>query len=121
MLNFKNKGLMALSLCGSLVLGTPALAQTVDEKNAAAAPTLKTEPGNTRADGQPTEAASPQLGQSTKAQAEHSAEATAHKTVNDPNNQLGTSLQGRTRPVAGAGTGSQNNTASTNTPEESAQ
>lgn len=31
------------------------------------------------------------------AQAEHSAEATAHKSLNDPNNQLGTSLQGRTR------------------------
>src|SRR4051812_36399957 len=30
-------------------------------------------------------------------QAKHSAEATAHKTLNDPNNQLGTSLQGRTR------------------------
>ena len=120
MLNFKNKVLMALSLCGSLVLSTPALAQTVGEKNVAAGLTLQTEPGNTRADEQPTEAAPPQLGHSTKAQAEHSAEATAHKTVNDPNNQLGTSLQGRTRPVAGAGVGSQNDTA-TSTPEAGAQ
>jgi hypothetical protein len=31
------------------------------------------------------------------AQAEHSSAATAHKTLNDPNNQLGTSLSGRTR------------------------
>ena len=31
------------------------------------------------------------------AQAEHSAAATAHKTLADPNNQLGTSLSGRTR------------------------
>jgi hypothetical protein len=33
----------------------------------------------------------------TTEQAKHSAEATAHKTIIDPNNQLGTSLQGRTR------------------------
>lgn len=31
------------------------------------------------------------------AEAKHSAEATAHKTLHDPNNQLGNSLQGRTR------------------------
>src|SRR3569833_1865611 len=31
------------------------------------------------------------------AQAEHSSAATAHKTLSDPNNQLGTSLSGRTR------------------------
>jgi hypothetical protein len=121
MLNFKNKVLTALSLCGSLVLSTPAPAQTVDEKNTAAGLTLQNEPGNTPAGEQPAEAASPQLGHGTKAQAEHSAEATAHKTVNDPNNQLGTSLQGRTRPVADAGAGSQNNTALTSTPEAGAQ
>ena len=40
-------------------------------------------------------------------------EATAHKTVDDPDNQLGTSSQGRTRPAASAGVGSQNDTAST--------
>jgi hypothetical protein len=34
---------------------------------------------------------------SATAQAEHSAEATAHKTLHDPNNQLGTTLSGRTR------------------------
>ena len=113
------KVLMALSVCGGFVLGTSALAQTVDEKDATANPTSLTEPSSGRE--QPTEAASPDLGQGTKAQAEHSAEATAHKSVNDPNNQLGTSLQGRTRPADGTGVGSQNDTASTSNPEARAQ
>ena len=112
MLKFHNKVLMALSLCGALVLGNSAFAQIADEKDAG--PKLVTEDGN--ASEQPAQTASPQLGQGTKAQAEHSAEATAHKTIADPNNQQGTSLQGRTRPVAG----SQNDTASTS-PETGAQ
>ncbi len=116
MLSLKNKVLMALSLCGGFVLSTSALAQTGDEKDATAGPTSLSESGT--ASEQPTEAASPHLGQGTEAQAEHSAEATAHKSVNDPNNQLGTSLQGRTRPVAGADVGSPNDTASTGTPPE---
>jgi hypothetical protein len=36
------------------------------------------------------------------AQAIRSAESTAHKTVYDPNNQLGTSTEGTTRPIPGA-------------------
>jgi len=48
------------------------------------------------------QAAAPNLGQGTKAQAEHSAEATAHKSLNDPNNQMGTSASGRTRPIVEA-------------------
>jgi hypothetical protein len=119
MLGFTHKVLMALLLCGGFVLGTPALAQAVDEKDATAGPTLLTQPSS--ASDQPTETVSPPLGQGTKAQAEHSAEATAHKSVNDPNNQLGTSLQGRTRPIAGADVNSQNDTASPHTPEPSAQ
>jgi hypothetical protein len=119
MLGFTNKVLMAFSLCGIFVLGTPALAQAVDEKQATAGPTLLTEPGS--ASDQPADAVSPPLGQGTKAQAEHSAEATAHKSVNDPNNQLGTSLQGRTRPIADADVESQNDAASTHTPQASPQ
>jgi hypothetical protein len=118
MLSFINKVLMALSLCGAFVLSSSAFAQTVDEKDAAAGPTLLTEHSSDPASEKPKEAASPQLGQGTKVQAEHSSEATAHKTVNDPNNQLGTSLQGRTRPVAGAGDDSQKDTASTSTSPE---
>jgi hypothetical protein len=121
MLGFTAKVLMALSLCGAVVLSGPAPAQTVDEKGATAA-TLPTDSGSTPPSEKPTDAASPHLGQGTQAQAEHSAEATAHKTINDPNNQLGTSLQGRTRPVAGTDVGSQNDTTSTGTsPEEIAQ
>jgi hypothetical protein len=51
----------------------------------------------------------------TTAQAKHSAEATAHKTVKDPNNQLGTSLQGRTRGPVNCVT-----SASADTPSENA-
>ena len=92
----KNKALMALSFCGAFLLATPVVAQPAD---AGGAPTEATpdEGASSQADGQPRN-----LGQGTKAQAEHSAEATAHKSLNDPNNQLGTSLQGRTRPIAGA-------------------
>lgn len=51
----------------------------------------------------------------TTAKAKHSAEATAHKTVRDPNNQLGTSLQGRTRGPVNCVT-----SASADTPSDSA-
>ena len=98
----KNKALMALSFCGALLLATPVVAQPAD---AGSAPTETAAPNDSAsppADGQPKN-----LGQGTKAQAEHSAEATAHKSLNDPNNQLGTSLQGRTRPIAGAEADSQ--------------
>lgn len=108
MLRSLNKVL--LSICSALILGSSALAQSATQNEAAAGPTSPAEsssPGQ-----QPTDAAPPHLGQGTQAQAEHSAEATAHKTVNDPNNQLGTSLEGRTRPVAGSDGGSQNNTTS---------
>lgn len=111
---FTNKAFMALSLCGAFMLGTPALAQTADAASPpAGAPADSTSPSSSE---QSTEAAPVKLGQGTKAQAEHSAEATAHKSVNDPNNQLGTSLQGRTRPVAEADAGSQT-TASTPQPQ----
>jgi hypothetical protein len=103
---FTNKAFMALSLCGAFVLGTPALAQSVDSEAAPAGGPA--EGASPPAVEQATEVASPNLGQGTKAQAEHSAEATAHKSVSDPNNQLGTSLQGRTRPVAEADAGPQN-------------
>ena len=103
---FTNKAIMALSLCGAFVLATPALGQTADAASApVAAPAESASPP---ADEQAADAAPAKLGQGTKAQAEHSAEATAHKSVNDPNNQLGTSLQGRTRPIAEADAGSQN-------------
>jgi hypothetical protein len=102
---FTNKAIMALSLCGAFVLSTPALAQTADAASSpAGAPAESASPP---ADEQVADSAPAKLGQGTKAQAEHSAEATAHKSVNDPNNQLGTSLQGRTRPVAEADAGSQ--------------
>jgi hypothetical protein len=117
LLGSRDKVLTVLSLCGILILSQPALAQTVDEKAATAGPTLLADPSGTRASEEPTEAASPPLGQGTKTQAEHSAEATAHKSVNDPNNQLGTSLQGRTRPVADSNVDSQNDPASTHAPE----
>jgi len=98
----KNKALMALSFCGAFLLATPVVAQPADAGSAPTDATAPDESTSPPADGQPRD-----LGQGTKAQAEHSAEATAHKSVNDPNNQLGTSLQGRTRPIAGAEAGSQ--------------
>jgi hypothetical protein len=104
---FTNKILMALSLSGAVIFATPGLAQPADTANTPAEATASDESASPPADGQPKS-----LGQGTKAQAEHSAEATAHKSVSDPNNQFGTSLQGRTRPVAGADAGSQD-TAST--------
>lgn len=99
-----------LSVCSVFILGSSALAQPATENKAAAGPTSTTESSDRGQ--QPMDPASPHLGQGTQAEAEHSAEATAHKTVNDSNNQMGTSLQGRTRPVAGSDVGSQNDTAS---------
>ena len=101
---------LMVSLCGALLLSTPAIAQAVDQvANADPAPLTAPQAENDSAPAreQPADATSPNLGQGTKAQAEHSAEATAHKSVSDPNNQLGTSLQGRTRPIAGADVDSQ--------------
>ena len=114
---FTNKALLALSFCGAFVLAAPALAQTADAGASAGA---QAESANPPAGEPAAQAAPTNLGQGTKAQAEHSAEATAHKSVNDPNNQLGTSLQGRTRPIAEADAGSQP-TASTPPPAAAAQ
>ena len=104
---FASKTVMVVSLCGVFALSSPALAQSAgaeDVPAGAAAPAATDSPP---ANDQTTEVASAHLGQGTKAEAEHSAEATAHKSVSDPNNQLGTSLQGRTRPIAGADVSSQ--------------
>jgi hypothetical protein len=98
----KNKALMALSFCGAFFLITPVVAQPADAGSAPTEAAAPDDAASPPADGQPKN-----LGQGTKAQAEHSAEATAHKSLKDPNNQLGTSLQGRTRPIAGAETDSQ--------------
>jgi len=117
---FTNKALMALSFCGAVVLGTPAFAQSVDAGADSAAAAAPAESASPPASDPSTEVASPNLGHGTKAQAEHSAEATAHKSLKDPNNQLGTSLQGRTRPIAEADAGSQTAT-STAPPATGAQ
>ena len=104
MTNFATKISMALVLGSVLAFSSGSLAQSADTQGAdanAATPQID----NPTATEQPANSAPANLGQGTKAQAEHSAEATAHKSLNDPNNQLGTSLQGRTRPVAGADNG----------------
>jgi len=116
-----------LSICGTLALTSAAFAQAADEP----APS-EPQAQNQQADVQPSDASeqpadapaqnlAEKLGQGTKAEAEHSAEATAHKSLNDPNNQLGTSLQGRTRPIAGAESDSQNQTVVTASPPEANQ
>lgn len=111
----KNKAWMALPFCGAFLLATPVVAQSADAGGAPTETAAPDDSASPQADGQPRN-----LGQGTKAQAEHSAEATAHKSVNDPNNQLGTSLQGRTRPIAGAEAGPQT-TASNAEPAASSQ
>jgi hypothetical protein len=119
MARFANK-LAFLSLCGAFILSHPSLAQNANEE-APAGSSLpeQANPAPAANDaGQPATAAPQQLGQSTEAEAKHSAEATAHKSLTDPNNQLGTSLQGRTRPVAGAAAGPPYDTASTAKPAE---
>jgi len=93
---------MVLTVCGLLVIGGPAFAQAVDD-GGTPAPAAQSDPGvKSDTAGQAAQTAPRDLGHGTKAEAEHSAEATAHKSLNDPNNQLGTSLQGRTRPVVDA-------------------
>jgi hypothetical protein len=97
-------------LFGVFVLAASAMAQSADpqaaeQSDATAAPTPLTASAPPAIDDttRPLEqAAAPNLGQGTKAQAEHSAEATAHKSLNDPNNQMGTSASGRTRPIVQA-------------------
>jgi len=135
-----SKTLAAISLCSASVFGVPALAQGVQEQQAApsattqpdTAPADTAQPDATQADTskagpaeeQPATAAPAslgtpvQLGEGSKTQAEHSAQATAHKSVSDPNNQLGTSLQGRTRPVAGETKGPPYDTAAAATAPE---
>lgn len=131
MLDFP-KTLAAISLCSASLFGAPSLAQDVQEQQAA--PSATTQADTAPADAAQTDAAQAdaaqannvpvdpataapvQLGEGSKAQAEHSAQATAHKSVSDPNNQLGTSLQGRTRPVAGENKGPPYDTAAADTP-----
>lgn len=116
MLRLKPKVL--LSICGTLAITGAAFAQGANEPAAPepAAQNQQAEPSE-----QSVDAPLKNLGQGTKAQAEHSAEATAHKSLKDPNNQLGTSLQGRTRPIAGAEAGSQNQAAMTASQPEANQ
>ena len=109
---------LVIPLFGVFVLAASAMAQSADQaveqSDATAAPAPLGQPsaaGNestppaiddtTRPLDQGAQAAV-NLGQGTKAQAEHSAEATAHKSLKDPNNQLGTSTSGRTRPIVEA-------------------
>ena len=106
---------LVIPLFGVFVLAASAMAQSADPQaadqraaehsDATAAPTPLTASAPPAIDDttRPLEqAAAPNLGQGTKAQAEHSAEATAHKSLNDPNNQMGTSTSGRTRPIVEA-------------------
>ena len=100
---------LVIPLFGVFVLAAAAMAQPNDQSDATAAPAPLAAPpaapvasdDTTRPLDQGTQAPV-NLGQGTKAQAEHSAEATAHKSLNDPNNQLGTSTSGRTRPIVEA-------------------
>jgi len=101
---------LVIPLFGVFVLAASAMAQSADpqaaeQSDATATPTPLTASAPPAIDDttRPLEqAAAPNLGQGTKAQAEHSAEATAHKSLNDPNNQMGTSTSGRTRPIVEA-------------------
>jgi hypothetical protein len=100
-------------------LSAPCVAQNTAEPTNAAANLGE---ANSSPAAEETATANPvRLGEGTKDQAEHSAEATAHKSVNDPNNQLGTSLQGRTRPMAGSNNGPPYDTASAQTVPEQQQ
>jgi hypothetical protein len=114
-----NRKLLTLSIFGAIVLfASAASAQSVDEQPISPDPALQTEPSPTPAIEQSVEAAPPSLQPGTKAEAEHSAEVTARKSVGDPNNQRGTSLQGRTRPIAGADIASPNGTTVASTAPE---
>ena len=114
-----NRKLIPLSTFGAIVLyASAAWAQKVEQPTPAD-PASQAEPSTPPASEQPVEAPSPNLLRpGTQAEAEHSAEATARKSVSDPNNQRGTSLQGRTRPVAGADVALPNGTALASTASE---
>lgn len=130
--------LFALSFCAAMAFGTASQAQKAENKDAAVA-----QQSDSATPAQSDSAAQPQsdsvaklqtdgavsaeqqatappaiLGEGTKEQAEHSAEATAHKSLKDPNNQLGTSLSGRTRPVAGTENGPPYDTAQVEKPAD---
>ncbi len=101
------KHTVLLSICGTLAITGAAFAQAADQKVPSDPATQAQQTGigdhqTETTDQNLGQNSGPKLGEGTKAQAEHSAEATAHKSLKDPNNQLGTSLQGRTRPIAGA-------------------
>jgi len=102
MANITTRVFMMLALSGALSFSSGSLAQDAGAQGTDANAVT---PQSDTATEQPASSAPAKLGEGTKAEAEHSAEATAHKSLNDPNNQLGTSLQGRTRPVAGADNG----------------
>ena len=98
-----SRKLVHLSVVSAIALFASAASAQKVEPTVSADPALQTEPSSPPANEQPVEAVSPNLLRpGTKAEAEHSAEVTARKSVSDPNNQRGTSLQGRTRPIAGA-------------------
>lgn len=131
--------LFALSFCAALAFGTASQAQNAENNDAAAAPQSDSAtPPDSAAQPQSDSAAQAKsdsavsmeqqatappaiLGEGTKEQAEHSAEATAHKSLKDPNNQLGTSLSGRTRPVAGTENGPPYDTAQGEKPAAESQ
>ena len=117
MLSFTPK--VFLPICGALAIAGAAFAQAADQQVPPDPATQAQQTGIGDHQAETTDQnLGPKLGEGTKAQAEHSAEATAHKSLKDPNNQLGTSLQGRTRPIAGADGGSQNQTAMTGSSPE---
>ena len=98
-----NRKVIHLSTVSAIVLYAFSASAQKLEQPVPADPASQTEPSTPPAVEQPVEALPPNLLRpGTKAEAEHSAEATARKSVSDPNNQRGTSLQGRTRPIAGA-------------------
>jgi hypothetical protein len=112
MLSFTPK--VFLPICGALAIA--AFAQAADQQVPPDPATQAQQTGIGDHQAETTDQnLGPKLGEGTKAQAEHSAEATAHKSLKDPNNQLGTSLQGRTRPIAGAETPFENQTAQNQT------
>jgi len=114
MLSFTPK--VFLPICGALAIAGAAFAQAADQQVPPDPATQAQQTGIGDHQAETTDQnLGPKLGEGTKAQAEHSAEATAHKSLKDPNNQLGTSLQGRTRPIAGEQVPSPNQTAENQT------
>jgi hypothetical protein len=118
MTGFTHKRLMAALLAGAMALSTQAFAQaeaaaqaTATDSASASLPPAQT--GADESDNAKTQAANAPAGadepglehgekNGTSPQAVHSAEATARKTVADPNNQQGKSVSGRTLPDNGA-------------------